>query len=1003
MDEKQPLIPRGQQLLSVAAETTIPIADIEWHEHDAQFVIDHLQSHREAGLSRETARRLLRQNGRNQLTPAKQSSLLTQFLTQLVSGFGALLWCAALLCFLAWKPLGDPPDPLNLTLALCLVGVIVVQALFNLYQEFSSRKVMEALANMIPTAINVIRDGEMVTINPQELVKGDIVDLRAGTLVPADMRLIHVGGMKIDASSLTGESDAITCTVDPCRPGTDIGHAQNMALFGTTVVDGLGQGVVVATGDLTVLGATVSLATHTVSKATPLQLEIQRFVIIIAILSLLTGLVTFLVWQFHLKSAYPNFLRLSDILVNVISLIVAYVPEGMPVAVTVTLRLVAQRMRKQKLLVRSLTSVETLGSVTAIASDKTGTITQNRMTVVCIVYGLEVFNPFAITLESNLLAPVLRAICLCNGAVDNGHGDATDRALLRLYEQFNLDGRSVSDFRKINVELARIPFNSSNKWMLTIQEMPTERGPPVLTVFMKGAFELMLTRSATYLDRNGLSQRITDDVRDQFLASAQNMASHGRRVIAVCSLELDSSMYTREFPFDVNRVNFPMNGLCIMALFGLEDPPRPGVRNAIESCRSAGIRVMMVTGDHPETALAISREISLITTPSVDRINDYQLAFSPVSCNSQETFDFRSAAGEVKALVITGSELERFGESVPEWDWIVSHQQIVFARTTPDQKLRIVQQLQKRGHIVAATGDGVNDAAAIKCADVGLAMGSGTDAAKQAAGMILLDDSFSSIVAGVESGRMVFENLQKVILYLLPAGSWSEMLPVLANVFLGMPQALSSFQMIMICMLTDIFPSLSMVYEPPEADIMSRPPRNIKTDRLVTPRFIMFAYGNIGMLESLVAFCMFFWYMSSYVGFAPGDLIFAYDQWGNDGYLGHSAQEMTDSLKVGQSVFFVTLVIMQFGNALSIRTRRVTGLPPWHPANIYMVAAICCSLCIALFLVNIPAINSSFNTAPVPWEFWCVPFGTAFLLIVWDELRKLGVRRAVPYLRHIWW
>ena len=342
-------------------------------------------------------------------------------------------------------------------------------------------------------------------------------------------------------------------------------------------------------------------------------------------------------------------------------------------------------------------------------------------------------------------------------------------------------------------------------------------------------------------------------------------------------------------------------------------------------------------------------------------------------------------------------------ENEGAWDWALGHDQIVFARTSPDQKLRIVQQLQKRGAIVAATGDGVNDAAAIKCADVGLAMGSGTDAAKQAAGMILLDDSFSSIVAGVESGRMVFENLKKVIMYLLPAGSWSEMLPVIACVFFGMPQPLSSFQMIMICMLTDIFPSMSMVYELPESDIMLRPPRDVKMERLVTPRFILFAYANIGMFESFVAFTMFFWYMTN-VGFAPGDLLFAFENWTNDApYKGYDLDYRTQAVNVGQSVFFATLVIMQFGNAMSIRTRRVTSLPGYHPANIYLLAGICCSLAITLFLVNIPQINDAFNTAPVPWYFWLAPFGGALLLWTWDEVRKWGVRHNVPVLRSITW
>eukprot|EP00047_Mylnosiga_fluctuans_P005096 m.238404 g.238404 ORF g.238404 m.238404 type:complete len:1008 (+) comp13298_c0_seq1:69-3092(+) len=1007
MSERDPLLARGQpkhHQLQAPSETSVPINDLPWHEHEAEYVLDRFETSLD-GLTEDTAKTLLQRYGRNCLTPPKQTSLPMLFAIQLISGFGILLWFAAVLCFIAWKPLGDPPDPLNLTLAICLVAVIVIQAFFNLYQEFSSRKVMEALAKMIPTSIDVSRGGRIITISPLTLVLGDIVCLRSGTLVPADIRLCRVDGMKIDASCLTGESDAIACIADICT-GTDMEHANNMALFGTTVVDGQGIGVVIATGDRTRLGATVALATSTKPKPTPLQLEIRRFVLIIAALSLLTGGITFLVWYLHLRTAHPNFLPLSAMLVNVISLIVAYVPEGMPVAVTVTLRLVAQRMREQKLLVRSLTSVETLGSVNVIASDKTGTITMNQMTARTMIFGLRTYNLSEFGFNERLFLPIWRALCLCSGSSNVNHGDATDRALLRLYERFAPEG-AVPACRAKHAELARIPFNSRNKYMVTVHHV----GKSSVTVHMKGAFEMILGRCTTMLDSQGNEMPLAADRHAELNAAAKQLASEGKRVLSVARLELDPQKYPATYNFDAININFPIDGLCLLALFGLEDPPRPGVREAIEQCRTAGIRVFMVTGDHPETAVAISREITLITARSVDRMIDYRptrsrgmlAPKSSSSINYEASFTDEIEETPVTALVVTGQELDALEEDDKEtWDWMLNHKEIVFARTSPDQKLRIVQNLQARDQIVAATGDGVNDAAAIKCADVGLAMGSGTDAAKQAAGMILLDDSFASIVNGVQSGRTVFENLQKVILYLLPAGSWSEMLPVIANVFFGMPQPLSSFQMIMICMLTDIFPSMSMVYEPPEADIMHRPPRDVKKDRLVSWRFIAFAYGYIGMFESAVAFVMFFWYMSTR-GFSVGDLLFAYDDWGNEGYRGYPTAYQQDSLNVGQSIFFLTLVIVQFGNALSIRTRRVSALPPHHPVNIYMLGGIGCSFAIAMFLVNIPIFNSAFNTAPVPYEYFLLPFAAAFVLMFWDELRKLAVRRAVPVLRHIWW
>jgi len=407
----------------------------------------------------------------------------------------------------------------------------------------------------------------------------------------------------------------------------------------------------------------------------------------------------------------------------------------------------------------------------------------------------------------------------------------------------------------------------------------------------------------------------------------------------------------------------------------------------------------MVTGDHSATARAIAEQIKLITHPEVHTYEDLRRPFSI----QVDVSEFQRTEG--CALVLTGPEIDRIiGKE--DWDWVVGHDEVVFARTTPEHKLRIVRNYQERGHIVAVSGDGVNDAAALKCADVGIAMGAGTDVAKEAAAIVLMDNSFTSIVAGVEQGRLVVDNMKKVVLYLLPAGSWSEMLPVLAAVMLGMPQPLSAFQMIIICMFTDLFPSLALVGEASERDIMHQPPRNTATQHLVDKRLLSFAYLNTGMLESIGAFFMFFHYMEKHAALTPRDLLFAFDSWDDPHWgpaKGRSQDEMMECLYTGQTVFFVTLIITQFGYALSVRTRRVSALPWFHEFNWMLVVAMACSLTVAILVIYVPPIQSVIKTRPIPIEFWFFPLIPASVLVLWDELRKLLVRLKIPVFGELFW
>ena len=1070
MEERQPLLSSNQ-----LRETDIDLHTLSEtaHQLTEAELCRQLMVNKERGLSSQEAQNRIAQFGPNRLAPPARRPLALQFVIQMFSGFCPLLWVASVLCFVSWKPLGEPnPDPQNLTLAIVLLVVIVLQSLFNLYQDFSSRRVMEAISEMIPVTSTVFRDGSWAQVDAGGLVIGDVVRLEAGMRMPADIRVVQAASLKIDSSSLTGESAPITVTTEVAGRDVSVNDATNIGLFGSTISQGSGRGIVFATGESTKLGHSAALAAKTPARPTPVQSDVNQFVLIIVALAVVTGLFTYLVWKFWLDVKHPEYLNTPGMIIDLIGLIVAYVPEGMPLAVTLTLRNVAQRMHKKNLLVKQLTSVETLGCTTAILSDKTGTITENRMTVQHLAVGGKTVLEVARVRLNEAIVYLIHCACLCNGSENTTVGSPTDCAVLRLNERLVEQQRqeqtqlqpgspqllqSWDRVRRQHLQVHLVPFNSSNKWMASVHRDASSSGSggSELTLLMKGAPERVLPLCTTRLVGPNLQGREDQFDHKEVTGVVQHLANHGERVIAVAMRKLGAG----ERPENAEHM---LEGLCFLGLLSMEDPPREGVKEAVNVCRQAGIRVAMITGDHIDTAVSISRQINLISGEEdamVHRVQDlprhegtgithdhyHQLQQQPGSHGSRPspsasalapkagesvkgklvgrseltspTFfsnvgrngrgnindaDESADQGTVKAVALTGADVDHALKTEADWDWVLKHEELVFARTSPENKMTIVKEFQKRDHIVAVTGDGVNDSGALKCADIGIAMGAGTDIAKEAAGMVLLDNSFASIVTGVEQGRLVFDNIKKVVLYLLPAGSWSEMLPVIAAVFLGMPQPLSSFQMIIICMLTDLFPSLAMVYESAEADTMHRPPRNVKLERMVNTRLLAHAYLNIGMVESFAAFLIFFHYMSSYANISPGDMLLVFDQWG-DGYLGYSADELNEYLLRGQTVFFVALVITQFGNALAVRTRRVTALWPWHEPNYMLFVGMGCSLVVAIFVVYVPAMNQNINTRPIPAEYWFLPLCSALIIPMLDELRKLAVRKGVPVFRKLYW
>ncbi|KJE92504.1 Na/K-ATPase alpha 1 subunit [Capsaspora owczarzaki ATCC 30864] len=1060
------------------------------------------------GLTPHVAEKLFHLHGANALRIPKPP-VWRKIAKFFLGGFGPMIWGFALLCFLAWKPVGDPPDPVNLGLAvvLCLIGLS--QGGFAAFQEHHSGQVMSALSKVAVAQATVIRDGQTVTVPATTLVVGDVVLVNMGGRLPADVRWLEVHGLKLSLANLTGESEPVTATTRSTHE--NFMHSLNMGFLGSDVIEGSGKGVIVATGNQTVMGKIAIMASQT-SGPSSLERDIGVLVIILSVWAVATAVFIAILWGAWLRNSYPQFMSVAGLLTTMVGVGVTFIPEGLPMAVGLALTATAKRMHKSNILVRALTSVETLGSVDTVCSDKTGTLTQNKMHVGRIVCSdrIEKSRARVHRLQqsgSRSVLELLWSLTLCNnatiatdepeaGGLPAIRGDASDSAILRYCSEFC----NIGAVRLRSPRVAHIAFNSRNKWMLSIHDGPldaiehvmqsdrAERDatPPTTLarsgdaagaaaanpntalstpapvtrrrLLMKGAAELMLKRCTRLLSDDGLSEGPAAGPRwEHIVRSVEQLSNQGYRMIAVCKTDLNSNV---EIASDPHPESLPLDDLCFVGMVGLVDPPRPDVPLSIKRFHTAGVKVVMVTGDHPGTATAIARQVGIVRMDRVGSLADFkpawqsELAFSSktplpyadpdddellddaklipdkaahhdelhnIELNAMSvrstgsiarmTHHHERAAADDRdnpadyvvdlspsalgAITVTGMEIPQMTAS--HWDFVFAHRDIVFARTTPEQKLRIVKEYQARGHCVAVTGDGVNDSPALRQADIGVCMGSGSEVAKEASDIVLLDDSFSSILVAVEHGRLIFENLKKVILYLMPAGEWAEVMPVLVNVLLGVPLALSSFLMICTCAATDIAPALALVKEHAERDIMRQPPRNRRQQRFIDWRFMVDAFLYKGMIISLGAFIMFFWYMQKYGGFGVTDLIFAFDKW-TDGFHGKTQDELNELLYTGQSVYFIALVEIQFGHLFSTRTRYLSFFQhnPFKAGphrSFRLIRAMCISIVLAILIIYVPFIQDYLNTRPPPTEFWFAPFSFSVLLFALDETRKRAVAR----------
>jgi calcium-translocating P-type ATPase len=864
------------------------------------------------GLTSEQARNALARHGRNALEEAERPHWVLRFSRNLVHLFALLLWVAAALAALAGMP--------ELSVAMC--AVILVNAVFSFVQEYRAEQAVDALRGILPQRVRVRRDGRPQEISADELVPGDLMLLGAGDRVSADGRLLSGIEIKVDMSTLTGEAHPVRR-----RPGPGAGNgtdADDRVFAGTFVVAGGAEAVVTATGMRTELGRIARLTGHAPRHPSPLEVEMGRVTRLVALLSVSIGAAFFFV-------AGALGMGLTERFVFALGVTVANVPEGLLPTVTLSLALATQRMARRNAVVKRLSSVETLGATDVICTDKTGTLTENEMTVrrlwvngvVCEVEGAG-YAPDGEVRGSGgpALVELARAVALCNDATleqADGTwrvvGDPTEGALLTLARKLGLDP-AVEGHRL--PRRAELPFDSARKRMTTLHATPN--GP---MAYVKGAPSVVIPR--TTLDA---------DDRRTALAAADDMARQSLRVLAVARRAVGSFTASDETE----------SALELLGLVGMHDPPRPEVAAAIDRCRGAGIRVVMVTGDHGITAEAIANRIGLIDGP---------------------------------AQILEGPALDALGD-----DGLVealSAPNVLVSRVSPEQKLRIASALHESGRVVAMTGDGVNDAPALRAADIGVAMGrSGTDVAREAADIVLLDDNFASIAAAVEEGRAVYDNIRRFAQYHF-SSNVAELMAFLAWGLSGgaIPLPLVVMQVLAVDLGTDLLPAIALGTERAEPGVMDRQPRP-RSERLLNRRVMARVYGFVGLLVGVAGLASFFFgYLLA--GWSPGE------EFADSGDLYVQATAMT----------YAGIVAGQVGAGFAFRTNRESVFSVGLLSNRFLLAGIAFEVGLLVALVTVPALQDVFHMRPLEPLAW--PF-----LLIWpvfvlagEELRKAIFRRYV--------
>ncbi len=883
------------------------------HHLTAEEALESLDSSLD-GLSDAVIEERLREYGFNRLEETQKESILLVFAQEFLHFFALILWIAAALAFFAES---HQPGEGMATLGYAILGVIVINGCFSFWQRYQAEQAITALQKLLPHQVKVMRDGTLNLVYADELVPGDLVILQEGDNIPADCRLVEAFALRVNNATITGESlpkgrDALPSDVE------DMAQSRNILLAGTSVVAGEGKAVVFATGMHTEFGKIAGTLKTTAKTLSPLQLQIARLSRFVALLATLLGVVFFLVGQTVGLSFWENF-------IFAIGIIVANVPEGLLPTVTLSLAMATQRMAKRHALIRHLPSVETLGSTTVICTDKTGTLTQNRMAVQQVFLDNRHWHKEQLENENlKRHAAFLTGAGLCHNLkqVEGQEplGDPMEIALVALAYAH----AAPIDYPKIDEE----PFDTDRKRMSTVHRIPEGA-----VLYCKGALETVLPR-CRYSLQNGDVVELDEHRRQQILSAQQTMADQGLRILAFAFR-----------PLPANHQGELEEAMIFTGLVGLEDPPRPEVAEAISKCHAAGIKVIMVTGDHPHTAVAIARQIGLVRSDNPKIVSGERLK------------------------KMTGSQLQ-IALNAPE---------IIFARVGADQKMQIVEALQRKKHTVAVTGDGVNDAPALKKADIGIAMGiAGTDVAKEAADMILLDDNFASIVAAIEEGRAVFDNIRKFLTYILTSNI-PEIIPYLAFVLCKIPLPLTIIQILAIDLGTDMVPALGLGVEKPDASAMNKPPRS-HNETLIDWRLLVKAYAFLGMMEAVASMAIFFFVLDR-GGWHYGELL-------------HGRQPL---YLQATTACLAAIIMMQIVNVFICKQPQRSLFSSPFFDNKLILAGIVVEISMILAIVYTPWGNAIFGTAPLDLEVWLFSLPFLLCMVLMTEAKKWLLRRFQPF------
>ncbi len=869
-------------------------------ELSKEEVIGHLKSNAETGLSRECVASRLLEFGYNEFEKKKHRSIILKFFDQFKSFMILVLLVAAIISGVTGYLNGE-----GFTDAVIILAIVVINAIIGVVQEEKAEKSLDALEKMSAPHCKVIRDGEMRVIESRELVVGDLVVLDTGDSVPADLRLIEAVNLQIQEAALTGESVPVEKSLDRVAADAPIGDRTNMAFGTCSVTFGRGKGIVVATGHATEVGKIASMLQSVPEIKTPLQKRLDQLGKILAVASLAICTLIFIIGVL-----YGN--NLLDMFMTAVSLAVAAIPEGLPAVSTVLLAAGVQRLAKQNAIVRNMPSVETLGSVTVICSDKTGTLTQNRMTVVKKFVDGELRDADYLSDDSKLMATIS---ILANDAklveengIIIGVGDPTETALLDLGVKLGLRKDALESQQE---RVAEVPFDSDRKMMSTINRHVATAG---LSVSVKGGLDELLSRCDSILD-NGMVRPITEEDKAKIFQANITMAEQALRVLAMATKEIKS------LPDSIASETVE-HSLVFVGMVGMIDPPREEVRDAVAQCKAAGIKPVMITGDHKITATAIAKDLGIMNGDSI---------------------------------ALTGSDVENMSDKELRE---AAAKTSVFARVSPEHKVRIVKAFQDKDNVVAMTGDGVNDAPALKLADIGVAMGiTGTDVSKEAADVVLTDDNFATIVSSVSEGRRIYDNILKAVQFLL-ACNLGEIFVLFIAVICNWPAPLLPIQLLWINLMTDSLPALALSMDPAEKNIMRRKPIDPRKG-IMTGSFAstMLLQGILITIVTLIAYRI----------------------------------GLKVSVDVAETMTFATLVFAQKSILFSIRAKGHSSFSGMF-SNMWLVGAVVFVIGLMLAVLLIPGLMELFHVVPLTGTQWWWVVGLSLSVLVINDLGKWLMR-----------